>query len=65
MMKNRMNGISDFELTLANLAANMGVSTCELLLLAKECREQDSVKTNVDGFDDIVKSLLEKDEENV
>jgi hypothetical protein len=64
-MKNKMSDISEFELALANLAANMGISSSELLLLAKECREQDSVKTNVDGFDDILKSLLEKDEENV
>lgn len=65
MMVNKMNKISDFELTLANLAANMGVNSGELLLLAKECREQDSVKTTVDGFDDVIKSLLEKGEENV
>jgi len=36
----------------------MGISVNDLLLLAKECREQDEVVTPVDGFDDIVKSLV-------
>lgn len=65
MIKNSMEEISQFELTLANIASSMGISSNELLVLAKQCREQDLMKTTVDGFDDIVKSFLKKVEENV
>jgi len=60
-----MDEVSEFESTLASLSSLMGISVNDLLLLAKECREQDEVVTPVDGFDDIVKSLVGEKMSNI
>ena len=60
-----MDEVSEFESTLASLSSLMGISVNDLLLLAKECREQDEVATPVDGFDDIVKSLVGEKMSNI
>jgi len=60
-----MDEVSEFESTLASLSSLMGISVNDLLLLAKECREKDEVVTPVDGFDDIVKSLVGEKMSNI
>lgn len=49
-----------FEQALVDLAKTMGFSSNDLLLFAKECREQDGVKTSVDGFDELMKFIIEE-----
>lgn|GEM_PF-6533372 len=58
---NNVKENSQFELTLAKLANSMGISSNELLLFAKNCRESDSITTSIEGFDELIQSIVEKD----